>query len=142
VGVAEIVAAVAALERETFGDVAGLNVYEHVPESVTAPAIVNAPTGGVDTHAHAGHREVEFTLRIDFLLSRHTGGGLAGADRALRPYLDKVLPMLWRNQSFGGAANGLRRIEWQYGLVIDYGGTEYLGARFEPRVYFKTRYTT
>lgn len=124
-----IIAGAVAIQRT----LAGLTVYDNAPEAINdhLPAVVVYPEeGDIEWPRQPSKRTITHNLTLDFLVSRC--GDLAGADRLLKPYVDRVITLFDQNITLQGSCLTAGIVKYKYGK-LDYAGVEYLGIKFTLR---------
>ncbi len=120
----------------------GFKAHVYVPESINPPCFVNWPSGFGFGRAAEGLSAERHTIRTDLIISRHTGGGLASADKELRPYLQSYWTKVWlQHMTLNGTIEGFWGDEYPvsgtYGAIVRYADTEYLAIPFSQQVRLK-----
>ena len=141
--VQDAIAALAMIQAEEFP---AFKAHVYVPESVNPPCFVNWPSDVSFNRAAGGLSGVNLTIRTDLIMGRHTGGGLAGADEMLRPYLQRYWERVWLqhmtlNGTIEAFQSGADPVTASYGAVIRIADTEYLAIQYTQRVRLKYDYT-
>ncbi len=116
--------------------------HVYVPESINPKCFVNWPSEFGFGLGAVGLSVEDYTIRTDLIIGRHTGGGLASADEALRPYLQWYWERVWLahmtlNGTIEGFQSGPRPVTGTYGAIARYGDTEYLAIPFTQRIKIK-----
>lgn len=109
--------------KQAFGD---------APEALTQfPCVVTTPEKSeIVWPRRPNLRDLTHDLRMTLLVSR--GGDLAGADAALKPWIDQVIAAFDSAITLGGACLAAGVVSYEYGKV-EYAGVEYLGITFVLR---------
>ncbi len=127
------IAKLAEYQAATFRD---FKAYVNPPEFAHEKAIINQPQSG--TFVWEGPFRIgTHTVGTDILLSRHGGGSLPVAEKALRPYIEAYVDMLAGHWTLGGNVNDFTRLDYDYGR-FDYADTVYLGVQFFQTFIIKT----
>ncbi len=127
------IAKLAEYQAVTFKD---FRAYVNPPEVAHEKAIINQPEGG--SYVWEGPFRVgTHTVGTDILLSRHSGGSLPTAEKALRPYIEAYADFLAVHWTLGGNVNDFTRLEYDYGR-FDYGDTTFVALQFHQTFIIKT----
>ena len=107
-------------------------VYDDAPEGLSQfPCVVPVvEKGDIAWPRKPNLRDTTHDLRLMLLVSR--GGDLAGADKALKPWIDTVVAAFDSAITLGGACLAAGIVAYEYGKV-EYAGVEYLGVTFTLR---------
>lgn len=103
--------------------------YPNAPEALNAfPCFVTVPKKGtVDFPRKPNLRDTLHEIDMMLLVSR--AGDLAGADQALKPWVDLVISTFDQHMTLGGVCLVAAISDYTYGHV-DYAGATYLGVTF------------
>ncbi len=127
-------ARLAEYQAATFRD---FKAYVNPPEVAHERAIINQPESGSFVWESPTYRIGTHTVVTDLLLSRHGGGSLPVAEKALRPYIEAYVDMLAAHWTLGGNVNDFTRLDYDYGRFT-YGDTTYLAVQFHQTFIIKT----
>jgi hypothetical protein len=113
-----------------------LKVHDDAPEKVddVPAAIVGEITGATSRAAYAGLHEALVTARVLVLVTFRGKTGLPKASTITRPWVGRVLGLLWTHDELTPEANAdpigeIKTIEWKEGY-LQYGGAEFVGIEF------------
>ncbi len=127
------IARLAEYQAATFKD---FKAYVNPPEVAHEKAIINQPESGSFVW-EGPFRIGTHTVGSDLLFSRHRGGSLPVAERAMRPYIEAYVDMLAAHWTLGGNINDFMRLDYDYGR-FDYGDTTFLTIQFHQTFIIKT----
>lgn len=108
------------------------NVHEDPPESVDdLPAVIVAEINGdMSSGAYAGLKDTNVTVRLLVLVALRGREGLSKAFSATRPYVNRVLGLLWTHDELSAEGETgiaeIKTIRWKEGKVT-YGGVDFSG---------------
>ncbi len=125
-----------------------LKVFDDAPESVddVPAAIVGEITGDTSSAAYRGLKEASMTVRVLLLVAQRGRAGLPKASTLMRPWVGRVLGLLWTHDELAPTDEGesigeIQAIGWREGN-IQFGGVDFIGAEFtiEMRVDWQMYY--
>ncbi|WDL97802.1 hypothetical protein [Alicyclobacillus sp. ALC3] len=107
-------------------------VHEDASEAIQqVPATMIVPhKGTLEWPRKPNQRMTTHDLTLTLVVSR--GGDLASADKALKPWVDKIVALFDQNITLGGTTFNAGVVDYDYGHV-EYAGTLYLGITFTLR---------
>ena len=137
----DAISALAGYQQAEFG----FTAHTNFPESINPKCFTNVITDFGFNPAAQGLSGENYTIQSALLISRHEGGGLAGADAVLKPYLARYWERVWcAHLTLGGTIEAFQTggdaVSGRYGVVA-LGGVEYLGIVFDQRVRIKRTVT-
>jgi hypothetical protein len=113
-----------------------LKVWNDAPESVddVPAAIVGEISGTTSSAAYRGLKEATLTVRLILLVAQRGRAGLPKASTLTRPWIGRVLGLLWTHDELSPAdeiepIGEIQTIEWREGN-INFGGVDFIGAEF------------
>jgi hypothetical protein len=113
-----------------------LKVWDDTPESVddVPAAIVGEISGSMSSAAYRGLKEATVTARVIVLVALRGRAGLPKASTLTRPWVGRVLGLLWTHDELSPSdemepIGEIQSIDWKEGN-INFGGVDFIGAEF------------